>query len=357
MTHVVKNVLGVFVIDEDGHAMDYAPFSKDPLKIAAMLREAETGIIKEEEELTRKYNAKISTKAAVLENLLEKAGVTRKEYYSLLNEVSIHIATEKMMDALKEKDRTVIHGIEAIEDVDEVLNQLSERMREWCLVLDIKSDAPQSPDDHKKYAGTVLDADFDGTGLDEEDTAVMKGLANQVSSLYDYRERLLRYVESNMQKIAPNVYALTGAPVGAKLISIAGSLKRLAYMPASKIQVLGAEKAMFRHLKQKDPPPKHGAIFQHPSIKTAPWFQRGKIARALAAKIAIAARADYFSCKDVSKDLMERFEKRVENIRKDHPKKPAAMRIIPYRPEIKKKGKKGKGKKKRQRTGRGKRYV
>ena len=355
MAYIVKNVLGVFVIDENGNAIDYAPFPKDPVKIAAKLGEAEKGeegIIREEEEFIRKYGAEVSRKAVFLENLLEKAGVTRKEYYSLLNEVSIHIATGKMMDTLKERDRAVVHGIEALEDIDEVINQLSERMREWCLVLDMKSESESrhSPDDHRKYAGIVADADFDGTGLDEQDTAIMKGFAAQVLNLYDYRDRLLRYIESSMEKIAPNISVLTGPLIGAKLISIAGSLKKLAYMPASKIQVLGAEKALFRHLKHKDPPPKHGAIFQHPVIKYAPRFQRGKIARALANKIAIAARADYFSYNDVSEGLDEGFRKRVEKIKRDHPKKPGTMRIIPYRPEVTKRHKKKrskKGKKKR----------
>jgi nucleolar protein 56 len=82
--------------------------------------------------------------------------------------------------------------------------------------------------------------------------------------------------------------------VGARIISKAGSLARLATLPASTIQILGAEKALFRALKTGARPPKHGLLFQHPLIHSAPKWQRGKIARAVASKVAIAARIDYY---------------------------------------------------------------
>ena len=83
--------------------------------------------------------------------------------------------------------------------------------------------------------------------------------------------------------------------LGARLISLAGSLEKLAEFPSSTIQVIGASKALFKHLRARAPSPKHGIIYSHPLINTAPWWVRGKIARAVAAKLSLAARIDFYS--------------------------------------------------------------
>lgn len=108
---------------------------------------------------------------------------------------------------------------------------------------------------------------------------------------------------------------------------MAGGLERLARLPASTIQVLGAEKALFRFLKTGRGSPKHGVIFQHPLIHTAPKWQRGKIARALATKISIAARIDYFSKEDRGAQLREALEKRVEEIRRKYASPPVKKTV------------------------------
>jgi nucleolar protein 56 len=119
-----------------------------------------------------------------------------------------------------------------------------------------------------------------------------------------------------MKEIAPNLESIAGATIGARLIAKSGGLKELANLPASTIQVLGAEKALFKHLKYGTKPPKHGILFQHPLVHSAPKWQRGKIARLLANKISIAARADYFSQKDIRDILRRDIDKRVEMIKK-----------------------------------------
>ncbi|MEF8848595.1 MAG: C/D box methylation guide ribonucleoprotein complex aNOP56 subunit, partial [Candidatus Thermoplasmatota archaeon] len=103
--------------------------------------------------------------------------------------------------------------------------------------------------------------------------------------------------------------------IGARLISLAGSLEKLALMPSSTIQVLGAEKALFRFKKQGGRPPKHGVIFQHPLINKSKKSDRGKIARVLAGKISIAAKGDYFTHRDISSRLEKELNERVEEIR------------------------------------------
>jgi len=93
-------------------------------------------------------------------------------------------------------------------------------------------------------------------------------------------------------------------------------------LPASTIQVLGAEKALFKHLIKGTPPPKHGFIFQHPLVRNAKRWQRGKISRAIAAKLAIAAREDYFGGNNISDKLLADIEERVEEIKEKYPNPP-----------------------------------
>ena len=100
------------------------------------------------------------------------------------------------------------------------------------------------------------------------------------------REALSEMIETVMEDIAPNIKKMLTPVIAARLIARAGSLRKLAFLPASTIQILGAEKALFRALKTGARPPKHGLLFQHPAVHSAPKWQRGRIARALASKIA-----------------------------------------------------------------------
>jgi nucleolar protein 56 len=134
--------------------------------------------------------------------------------------------------------------------------------------------------------------------------------------------------------MAPNVRAVAGALLGARLIAIAGSLQTLAMRPASTIQVLGAEKALFRSLKTGARPPKHGLIFQHTLLHDAKRWQRGKIARVIAGKLAIAARADAFGGQFIGDKLKADINKRLEEIREKYKEPPSPKERKPeQRPE------------------------
>ena len=101
-------------------------------------------------------------------------------------------------------------------------------------------------------------------------------------------------VSASAEELAPNLSSLAGSVLAARLISRAGGLRRLAGMPSSRVQIMGAEKSLFKHLKGHAPSPKHGIIYRHPAVIGSPKRLRGKVARALAGKLAIAARLDYF---------------------------------------------------------------
>lgn len=146
---------------------------------------------------------------------------------------------------------------------------------------------------------------------------VIKNNSKLMIDLNNNRNELEEFINSEMNHFAPNLSKIAGESLGAKLITLAGGLKKLAFQPSGTIQLLGAEKALFRHLRDGSDPPKHGIIFEHPYVRNTDWDKRGKIARALASKIAIAARIDYFSKEDKSDELKSELEKRVNEVRKN----------------------------------------
>lgn len=119
--------------------------------------------------------------------------------------------------------------------------------------------------------------------------------ASRLIDLTDYRKKLGQYLSDKMSLVAPNLASLIGDSVGARLISHAGSLTNLAKFPASTVQILGAEKALFRALKTKGKTPKYGLIFHSSFIGKAGTANKGRISRYLANKCSIASRIDSFS--------------------------------------------------------------
>ncbi len=166
-----------------------------------------------------------------------------------------------------------------------------------------------------------LDKDT-GAEFQDADIVILRKLAERIENLHEMRHELEEYLSDLMDTLAPNVTALVGPLVGARLISLAGSLMELARKPSSAVQIFGAEKALFRSLKTGASPPKHGVIFQVSDIHTAPYWQRGKIARALAGKLSIAARIDAYSKRNIGEDLRAQFNKRVEEIQRLYPEAP-----------------------------------
>jgi nucleolar protein 56 len=227
--------------------------------------------------------------------------------------------------------------VRAYDDLVFTANIQSERLREWYGLhfpeLEVVSGGDayaKAVAEHgdRKAVMTALKLEMDSIGSDIEpkDLETVQVLASSLKESYVSKSKIEKYVEERMMEVAPNISAIVGPVIGARLMMQAGSLKRLASMPSSTVQLLGAEKAMFRHLKKGTDPPKHGILFQHPLVHSAPVWQRGAIARALASKICLAARADLYSRNDISSLLREQLDKRVAEIRKQHaaaPKKPA----------------------------------
>nr|QNO54446.1 putative NOP5 family protein [Methanosarcinales archaeon ANME-1 ERB7] len=241
-------------------------------------------------------------------------------------------------EALRSRDMLLSGVTKTIDDLNKIINQLVERLEDWYGIYfpELKLE------DHMKYAELVMmldRGDMDkkelskvvgqkkadeiaskaqktlGTKLEPEDLAQCHSLARSILEMDKLRTGYEEYQKKLAEELCPNMSIVGGADIAAKLVSHIGSLNKLAMLPSSTIQVLGAEKALFKHLKNKKVrPPKHGLIFQHARIASSPKSVRGKIARALANKLSMAAKADAFTKRDISKKLKTEFDERYNEI-------------------------------------------
>lgn len=216
-------------------------------------------------------------------------------------------------------DTMVVQAIGLLDDLDKELNTYAMRCREWygwhfpemakilndnvayakCIKLMGSREAAAGLD----FSGIPLEEATEaalkeaaavsmGTEISEADLANIGALAGQVVDLATYRGQLADYLRARMAAIAPNLTALVGELVGARLVSHAGSLVSLAKQPASTVQILGAEKALFRALKTKRETPKYGLLYHASLVGQAPPRHKGRIARMLAAKCSLGVRVD-----------------------------------------------------------------
>ena len=183
-------------------------------------------------------------------------------------------------------DRSLVQGVAALVECQTQTNRLAERLARWA--AEVAGAARQPP-------ATELPPDAPGP-LRELQVAWRESAARGV--------RLRNWLELEAPTVAPSLGALLGPLLAARVIAAAGSLARLARMPGSTIQTLGAEKALFAHSGGGAPPPKHGLLLAHPLVRDAPRQQRGKLARRLAAKAAIAARLDCYGGEPQGAELL-----------------------------------------------------
>lgn len=323
---LITKWFGTFLWSE-GEITEYQLFPKDAEKIADHLNRIENGDLLEEEHSLVEGIDNFS----VIEKRLIKLGgeltegeppeINPNEFdvpRELLHDAMLILSKGKIKEAITPDD----HIIQAINAVDEILhtsNVLSERLHEWhgLHFPDFNEDVLV-----EDMPSLVLNAMKEEETKHSEDKEAIIDLAVTIQKLQSTKKVLEEGINRQMESYAKNVSYLIGPLIGARLLAKAGSLERLSYLPSGTIQLLGAEKALFRHLKEGSKPPKHGVIFQHPLVHKAPYWQRGRIARAFAAKVAIAAKMDYNSDVFLGEELKTTFLKRVEEIRKKHPEPP-----------------------------------
>jgi len=292
--YLVTKWFGTFLCDEN-KVKKQILFPKNEKEIAdRLLKIKNNKILDEEKQISKGLEPIVNEKRLVKigeyisdDDFFKKIDIKPETHgfeLELLKKAAVIVSNKKTTEALGSADLQVIQMINTLDDFIQTLNLFSERKNYWS---DIKPSKQR-----------------------------MKPLEKSFITIKKEMKTLEGQIEKDMVKLAPNISNIVGPMIGARLISSAGGINKLAMLPASTIQVLGAEKALFRFKKEGGKPPKHGYIFQHTYINKSPRKIRGKIARVLATKISIAAKADVFTKRDMSKELTEDIKGRISEIRK-----------------------------------------
>lgn len=375
--YLVDSPAGLFLIDKTGKLSEKSLFARNPSDAAAQVKEVQEGRLPESSaEFGQKLSqleidtitvdvgylatlARSVIKAEVVEdekdptisrlrNRLPSILVrlrlieSKDDYERFVRDVSLELAKTAISEAATRRDLYAIQTVRAIEDLDKILNLLAGRIREWYGLHFPELD--RLVEKHDTYIRLVQGlgtresfttealtkmglpqekavqisssaSRSSGAEISAPDLAWLQEVCGAVLELYGTREAAEKYTNKIMVEVAPNMTSVLGAVLSAKLISMAGGLENIAKMPASTLQVLGAEKALFRTIKTGARPPKHGIIFQYGAIHQSPKWLRGKIARAVAGKLAIAARIDAFGGGDKGEGLKNSLDKKIVDIK------------------------------------------
>ncbi len=273
---------------------------------------------------------------AQMVNLID--GLTEADLKSMSLGLSHSLSRHKIRFSPEKVDVMIIQAIALLDDLDKELNTYAMRLKEWYgwhfpelakILTDSVAFARTiravgfRPATGSTDLSAILPAELEaevkaaaeismGTEISEEDLENINCLAEQVISISEYRTELYEYLRNRMAAIAPNLTAMVGELVGARLIARAGSLMNLAKHPASTVQVLGAEKALFRAIKTKHDTPKYGLIYHASLVGQAGPKLKGKISRVLAARTSLSVRVDALG-EDASMDVGIANRLKVEN--------------------------------------------
>jgi nucleolar protein 56 len=311
--YLYTNIIGSFVFDESFNIVE---------EVICKNLDDYKNKDKCEAELKKKYKSLKSPDNEELKAIL--ICLKNKKYHFKFYELNQELTKSDVRDSVDES-ALIIQAVKSAEEVDKSINMLVKRLREWY--DHHNPEYSRSESDNKTFVSNILKENKEellkrlniekidslGADLKKPDIDSIKGLATQISQLYYLIDKLTDYISNIMESYCPNIKAVCGISVGSRLIEHAGSLKRLCLLPASTIQILGAEKALFRHMKTGARPPRHGLIVNHSLISKASNQMHGKIARTLADKISIAAKIDYFKGSFIGdklrKELEEKFSK------------------------------------------------
>ncbi len=311
MRYIFTNVIGTFVFDQNMNKIDSV---LNTTKEVADRDAIEKQLIEKHGELT---SVPQEMWAQLLENFKDE------KYFSIFVKEDTKLTRQNIKLSISE-DLLVTQTIANFSELDKIINTLTKRLREWYgLYL---PEFEHIDMNQEKFVELVFDKNKKkllqefkidekssmGADLDEIHVQEMKFLAKRIISLIELRTEHEKYLQTVMKKYCPNLLELGGVTISAKLLELSKGLKRLALLPASTIQLLGAEKALFRHIKTGSRSPKHGIIIQHPIVQNARRNLRGKMARRLADKLSLCARLDYFKGEFKAPEYKEELEKELE---------------------------------------------
>lgn len=291
-SYLITKWFGCFLVNENGQVIKKNIFSNDSESLLVVLKQIKNNQILNEEIGLAKDNVPI-----VAEKRLQNIGFYQPddEFFmkfqldhnnfgfsiDLLHNILCKMTEEKIFHDLSLLDFQVIQQVNALDELQHIANILGERIASWDLYPNKK--------------------DF------------QEPLLKVIESVESNQSDLKHQIEISVKDLAPNISEIAGPMIAARLLAHAGSLRKLSMLPSSSIQLLGAEKALFRFKKEGGKPPKHGVIFQHPFISKVPYKERGKNARLLSAKISIAAKADMFTKRFIAPILKEKLTEQIKN--------------------------------------------
>ncbi|AFM98124.1 Nop56p-like protein [Encephalitozoon hellem ATCC 50504] len=282
---------------------------------------------------------------SIKSNVHEYFGISWAEYSERILCLAHKISMEKINLVPEKIDTMVIQSVSLLEDMDKDINLHCMRLKEWYgfhfpelssvtdnnreyLKLVVAIGRKGSIDEEKRKALREIAGDKSekiislgeksmGVAMDESDVLNILEDARSVLRSFEFRDELVEYIRVKMEGLAPNMTSLVGEVIAAKMISKAGSLSSLARMPGSSIQMMGAEKALFQALKSKTSTPKYGIIYGCSLLGQVSSQNKGKIARSLASKIAIAARIDSYGeerTNAIGVKMREKIERRIKDL-------------------------------------------
>jgi nucleolar protein 56 len=290
--YLISKWFGCFLLNENGQIIEQELFCQNKEELIDSFSQIRQGcILEKERRLSGKYSPLVAEKRlqsigffhpdeeifSSFQIKPESFGCSKEMLHSLL----CSITENEVYNALCNEDYQVIQQVNALDEIQHMANVLSERIAAWNIYPN-----------------------------NEEYQIPLRRVIDHIEKNQDL---LKQQIETTVSNIAPNICELIGPMIAARLLSHAGSLRKLAMLPSSSIQLLGAEKALFRFKKQGGKPPKHGVIYQHPLISKVPYNQRGKNARLLSAKISIAAKADMFTKRYIAPMLKARLSEQIKN--------------------------------------------
>ncbi|MBD3197838.1 MAG: C/D box methylation guide ribonucleoprotein complex aNOP56 subunit [Candidatus Lokiarchaeota archaeon] len=383
IAHIIDTLIGIFALDSSGNLLNYRDFNGDKERLVDFFQKVEEETLVEEyEEFIKeleqsgfnefifdnkdleslsasKLNIKTSFERKSLEfrnfrlNLeseLRNIGIEMSinEILEKFKAISEILVKKKVKEVGEKKDKIIIQISETLETLKKTISLFSSRIREWyglhfpeltdtiiednitlskiISYIGDKNDFSEEKLVEKiglseNYARKITKMAQKSMGAPME-LEMVQNFADKILLLDNYRAELEQNLEDLMEQTAPNIKAIVGALIGSKLIAQAGSLRKLAFMPASRIQLLGAETALYRFLKTGEKLPKHGLIFQWQQIRGNPPWIRGNISRLIAGKLGLAAKVDFFSGDFIGDNYANEIEEKIKQIKQRYPEPP-----------------------------------
>lgn len=322
--HIANTPIGYFAFDDNKNMILYSLFDSVPEKaLERMLKPIDDSFLIQLKDFVvekDEFAAKLARKN--MRSYALKLGFCRtdEEFNKFISAIGMAIS-QKKLGTIITKDLVMVQASNSLESLNRFINILTEHFKEWFWLNypEYKGENEKIISDFAKYGSRESFPNFKGSygiKFDKNDEQLLKEFAMQLSSLMKLKKEKESYVRSTAKEIAPNFSYLIDEILAARMISSAGSMEKLSRMSAGTMQLLGAEKALFRHMKNRQAkPPKYGMLFETSYVKNAPEDRKGKAARIVASYLYKAAKIDYYSKRDEKEKLKKEMEKELGVLR------------------------------------------